>query len=173
MLTSNGLHPIQKLIFKSPWLFPSCSECLNTPVLRSKGSERGRQNFALSYPGRARLCFLSFLLLFCLVQKFSFGFFRPSLHSSLFLCYSGPNVHPGSLTLPDKSENGVRVGICSWGVLGRFIVALGKGETGPKLRPLALPSSLLPLFSSSTFACLDYDMKGTIGGFDLLFLEML
>lgn len=107
-----------------------------TSVLRSKRSERGRQNFALSYPGRTRLRFLSFLL-FCLVQKFSFGFFRLNLPSpSSFATQGQPNVYPGTLTLPDKSENGVRVRLCSCGVLGRFIVALGKGETGPKLRPL-------------------------------------
>lgn len=119
----------------------------HTSVLRSKGSERGRQNFALSYPGRTRLPFLSFLLLFCLVQKFSFGFFRLSLLApSSFATQGQPNVHPGTLTLPDKSENGVRVGICSCGVLGRFIVALGKGETGPKPRPLGPPFfSVAPL----------------------------
>lgn len=139
MLTSNGLHPIQKLIFKSPGLFPFCFECLNTPQFLDQRGQKG-EGKTLHCPIQVGPASVFFPFFFSVWPRNSPLASSDQVFTapSSFATQGQPNTHPGTLTLPDKSENGIWVGICSCGVLERFIVALGMGETGSKLRLLGL-----------------------------------
>ena len=133
----------QEKIFKIPCISP-------VPVLRPEkvsvlGSKRREGGKILSCPTKARTISTLFL-----VQKLSFGFLWPTVHSCLLLLVSRPAKD--SSWIPQINLVRVPGCICLCRALANFMVALGMGKIVRSY--FSFPFLTLPLFTQYLHMCL-------------------
>lgn len=143
MFTSYGLCSSRK-DFLNPLHFPGPSSDAWKGVSSWVKEKREWQNLELSYQGRNNLHFFFFL-----VQKLSFGFLWPTVHSCLLLV-SRPAKD--LLWIPQINPVKVPGWICLCGALANFMVALGMGKIVRSY--FSFPFLSLPLFTQYLHMCL-------------------